>query len=267
MTSNSANSDALFSCQDLVVVITGGGSGIGLHCTRALVKSGATVYILGRRLERLQKAAESCTGSGKVIPLQCDTTSKDSLANVVSQIDADVGYINLLFANVGIGGQMPEELQNNQNLPIESIQRLLWDISMDEFLNTFKVNVAGTFWTAIAFLSLLDKGNQRGLHQTSQIIINSSAASVDRNWSRLGMSYNTSKAATNHLVKCLSSYLLDFKIRVNGLVTGRKFSHFFRSMHLPIHLYPINRLNRLNLPNRLHLSIVSNRNPLLSWSI
>lgn len=48
----------MFDISDCIVVITGGGSGIGAMIAKSLAANGAKVYILGRRLEVLQKAAK-----------------------------------------------------------------------------------------------------------------------------------------------------------------------------------------------------------------
>ena len=49
---------SLFSVEGLVAVVTGGGTGIGLMIATALEHSGATVYIMGRRLQVLETAAK-----------------------------------------------------------------------------------------------------------------------------------------------------------------------------------------------------------------
>ncbi|KAJ3508598.1 hypothetical protein NLJ89_g5674 [Agrocybe chaxingu] len=48
----------IFDVEGLVVVITGGGTGIGLMMATALETNGATVYIVGRRMDVLEKAAK-----------------------------------------------------------------------------------------------------------------------------------------------------------------------------------------------------------------
>lgn len=77
-TTNSAQADMslsrfsvanLFSVQNKVVVLTGGGSGLGRDMTLALAQNGATVFIVGRRKSNLDEVAKSAAGlEGRVIP-------------------------------------------------------------------------------------------------------------------------------------------------------------------------------------------------------
>lgn len=53
--SSSTDIQQLFTVEGLVAVITGGGSGLGAMMAGALENNGATVYILGRRKEALEK--------------------------------------------------------------------------------------------------------------------------------------------------------------------------------------------------------------------
>ncbi len=58
----------LFDVSHITAVVTGGGSGIGLMITQALVSNGAKVYITGRRQEALQSVVDQYnTGPGKII--------------------------------------------------------------------------------------------------------------------------------------------------------------------------------------------------------
>lgn len=58
----------LFDVSHITAVVTGGGSGIGLMITQALVKNGAKVYITGRRAEALDKVAELYNvGPGQIL--------------------------------------------------------------------------------------------------------------------------------------------------------------------------------------------------------
>lgn len=61
---------------------------------QALEENGAKVYIIGRRLEVLEKAAKTAK-HGKIIPLKGDVTSKDDLQAIVDHITKEDGFINV----------------------------------------------------------------------------------------------------------------------------------------------------------------------------
>ena len=59
----------LFDVSSFAAVVTGGGTGIGLMITQALVANGARVYITGRREDALQTVVDQySSGPGKIIP-------------------------------------------------------------------------------------------------------------------------------------------------------------------------------------------------------
>lgn len=63
----------LFDVSHVTALVTGGGTGIGLMITQALVANGAKVYITSRREEVLKKTDELYNqGPGQIIPLQGD---------------------------------------------------------------------------------------------------------------------------------------------------------------------------------------------------
>ena len=58
----------LFDVSKFVAVVTGGGTGIGLMITQALVANGATVYIIGRRQDALDSVINQYnTGPGTIV--------------------------------------------------------------------------------------------------------------------------------------------------------------------------------------------------------
>ncbi|KAF6223160.1 hypothetical protein HO173_003658 [Letharia columbiana] len=208
----------LFNVKDLVAVITGGGSGIGLMMTKTLALNGAhKVYIIGRRQEVLDAAAKE-SPHGNIIPLVGDVTSKDALQSIVSHIEKDVGYINVLIANSGIGG--PQSSSITRETSLEDYQSALWSQSFDEYTKTFAVNTSAVFFCTVAFLKLLDAGNGKGnVGQTSQVIATGSIAGFNRRVPG-GYAYGQSKAATTLLMKAMATNLVPYKIRANVVAPG-----------------------------------------------
>ncbi|KAK3166784.1 hypothetical protein OEA41_009909 [Lepraria neglecta] len=208
----------LFNVKGLVAVITGGGSGIGAMMTEALALNGAyKVYIIGRRREVLDETAKK-SPHGNIIPLVGDVTSKDSLQSIVSHIEQDVGYINVLIANSGVQGPADNPISAQKSL--EEYQSILWNQSFEDYSNVFSVNVAAVFFSIIAFLKLLDAGNKKGnVEQKSQVIATSSIGGFNRNVPG-GYAYGQSKAGTTHLIKQMATQLVPYGIRSNVIVPG-----------------------------------------------
>ncbi|KAL2133727.1 hypothetical protein VTI74DRAFT_1853 [Chaetomium olivicolor] len=218
------NVENLFSVKGLVALITGGGTGIGLMMARALADAGAArVYIVGRRVEVLQAAASSINRPSVIVPLYCDVTSKVSLESIVSVVETDVGYLNLLVCNAGIAGP-----QVRAPVPGETTLEQWRDAQMagdfEDWTNTFRVNASSVWFTAMAFLKLLGEGNKRGGfdgtgYVGSQVVVTSSIAGFNRA-APGGWAYGPSKAAATHIAKMLSGVLPTWGIRANCICPG-----------------------------------------------
>jgi len=211
----------LFGVKGLVAVITGGGTGIGLMAAQALDAHGAkAVYVVGRRKEKLEAAARSAK-NGSIIPLPGDNTSQASLDAMAKQVESEQGYVNVVFANAGtMGVQYFGDLPKDRHPTIQEFKKAAWSHDIEEYSNTFKVNLAAPFYTALAFLELLDAGNKKGnLVQKSQIVVTASIGGFLRQ-PQDGFAYSTSKAGVVHLVKMMSTYFGPWSIRVNTVAPG-----------------------------------------------
>ncbi|KAK7565558.1 hypothetical protein IWX49DRAFT_560107 [Phyllosticta citricarpa] len=242
---------SIFSAKDLVVAITGGGTGIGLAMTAAVYKTGARkVYILGRRLSVLEEAAKSLDPSGKtIVPLTCDITALASIREAVARIEADAGWLDVLVNNSGRIGP-----SNKAALEAQSIEELrdvlltgLTDDTLNEFNSTLITNASSVVAASASFLPLLAKGNERrgwstaklapnevrkrdaakaqaaGIelsdHRSSQIITTASIAGFNRGITA-GVAYSASKAAAVHLGKILATLLVPWGVRSNVVAPG-----------------------------------------------
>ncbi|MDB5004534.1 MAG: short-chain dehydrogenase/reductase [Mucilaginibacter sp.] len=80
------------------VLITGGGSGIGLEIAKQLSAKNNKVIITGRTADKLQKAAE---GLANVTAIATDVTNADNVKQLVATIKSDFGGLDILINNAG----------------------------------------------------------------------------------------------------------------------------------------------------------------------
>jgi uncharacterized oxidoreductase len=81
------------------ILITGGGSGIGLAFAERFIKKGNQVIICGRRENVLQQAKEKFPG---IITHTCDLTIESERIALVDWVTANYPEINVLVNNAGI---------------------------------------------------------------------------------------------------------------------------------------------------------------------
>ena len=201
--------------------------GIGFMIAKALALNGADkVYIIGRRKETLEIAANQ-SPRNVIVPIQGDVTSKDNLSSIVAQIQEEIGYVNVLIANSGIGGPQEGSSATRPDISLEEFQSKLWSTSFEDYTQTFAVNASSVFFSIVAFLGLLHAGNEKGnVVQKSQVIVTSSIGGYNRNVPG-GYAYGQSKAAATHLVKQMATNLVPYHIRANALAPGRMAAFLF----------------------------------------
>ncbi|KAK5109029.1 hypothetical protein LTR62_007577 [Meristemomyces frigidus] len=212
------NAQDLLSVRDMVVCITGGGTGIGRMMTTAFATNGAKrVYILGRRREKLDETASLAPHI--IVPVVCDVTSNPSLLEAAERIEKETGYLNLLCCN---SGTMPPALEAKSGAPLHEYRQACLASDPSEWAQTFATNTTSIFYTTFAFLALLDAGNKGencSPGRKSQVLVTTSIAGYSRLPGTLG-AYPASKAAATHLIKQLAGSLVPYSIRVNGLAPG-----------------------------------------------
>jgi NAD(P)-dependent dehydrogenase (short-subunit alcohol dehydrogenase family) len=147
-------------------------------------------------------------------------TAKSDLSAAVDYIAQKSGHVNLVIANSGISG--PHHFALSKDASLEEFRNFQYDLDFDKFNSTYSVNTTGVFFTVIAFLDLLDKGNKAGnVTQKSQVVAISSIAGYSRA-SLIGFAYETSKAAATLLMKQFSTSLARYGIRANVVAPGSK---------------------------------------------
>src|SRR5690625_307164 len=83
------------------ILVTGGGTGLGLSMTRRFLSLGANVAIASRRIELLEKtAAELREQSGQqVVAVQVDVRDPDQVHAMLDSVEEQLGNIDILVNN------------------------------------------------------------------------------------------------------------------------------------------------------------------------
>jgi NAD(P)-dependent dehydrogenase (short-subunit alcohol dehydrogenase family) len=84
------------------VLITGGGSGIGLAAARLFLAEGARVAIAGRNADKLHRAAASLDGGDRLIHRSTDVTDPEQVRQLVEDVQGRFGRIDVLVNNAGL---------------------------------------------------------------------------------------------------------------------------------------------------------------------
>ena len=84
---------------DNTILITGGGSGIGLSLASEFLKLGNQVIISGRNIKKLKAAKEKFPGL-EIIP--CDISKEDSVRSLVREVHQKYPRLNVLVNNAGV---------------------------------------------------------------------------------------------------------------------------------------------------------------------
>ncbi len=85
-------------------MITGASSGIGGALAVELAKRGARLGLVARRAEALSEIADGITAAGgQAVILPADVRDADSLRAAAEQLSSEIGPVDVLIANAGIG--------------------------------------------------------------------------------------------------------------------------------------------------------------------
>ncbi|KAH9834838.1 rhamnolipids biosynthesis 3-oxoacyl-reductase [Rhodofomes roseus] len=210
--SNDLNIPSLFDVKGKVAVVTGGGSGIGTMIAAAYVQNGAKVYIAARKEKQLKDVCDTLNAKG---PGSChyfiaDLSTKAGCDKLAASIKERESKVDILVNNSGI----------SWGARYEDFAEVGWD-------RVLALNVKSIFYLTVALTDVLAKDATS--HEPARVINISSIAGLtpipydDRLTGGNGAglwSYNTSKAAVNHLTTQLASTLTSKHITVNAILPG-----------------------------------------------
>ncbi|MES1253975.1 MAG: SDR family NAD(P)-dependent oxidoreductase [Acidobacteriota bacterium] len=176
------------------ILVTGGGRGIGRAIALAFAASGSTVVIASRTASDLEETAAAITARGaRAVALPMDVTDEAGVAHAFGRLRAEVGTLDVLVNNAGVGG----------GTPIDKTDTASWRRVLD-------TNVWGTFLVTRQAVPLLaDNGR----------IINLSSV-----LGRFGVPGYTAYCASKHAVigftRALALELVARGVTVNAVCPG-----------------------------------------------
>jgi NADP-dependent 3-hydroxy acid dehydrogenase YdfG len=179
------------------VLVTGGGSGIGLAAARLFLQEGARVVITGRDEAKLRTAAESLHGGERVLHHAADVGDAEQVHTLVRRVTERWGGIDILVNNAGTN---LKERTFRQLTP-EAWQRLI------------RANLDGAFYCIHAVLPQM-------LQRNDGVIINVCSVAGKRASPLGGAAYVASKFGMNGLGLCLAAEEKDSGVRVSNIHPG-----------------------------------------------
>ena len=201
--------DLMDSFRDQVVVVTGAGQGLGRAIAIGFANLGAHVVLAARSEDKLKQVAakiELDGGSALVVPT--DLRDPESVRALREAALSRFGQVDVLVNNSGIGGPTA----------------VLWEQGIEDFAETLRVNVTGTFLCCREFLPDMVE-RRRG----SVVIIGSMTGKRPLHGRT---PYAASKMALVGLTRTLALETGPFGVRVNlvspGPVNGERLAGVIR---------------------------------------
>jgi NAD(P)-dependent dehydrogenase (short-subunit alcohol dehydrogenase family) len=182
------------------VLVTGGGSGIGLAVAKRIVSAGGQVVLAGRNADRLSAAEKELDAGDRVLAVPTDVSAPDQLDALMSQVKSRFGGLHGVVANAGTG-----------------LHARLADVTEADFDQVVGTNLKGVYFTVQRSLPLLADGG-------SVVLVSSWLA---HRGMAAGSLYAATKAAVLNLARSLAPELAERGIRVNTVTPGHVKTEMF----------------------------------------
>src|SRR5690349_4704594 len=188
---------ALFSLQNDVAVVIGGGGVLAGAMAEGLAQAGARIAIAGRTREHAETRAEAIAARGhEAIGIQCDATSKADLSAALETVIQRFGRVDILINAAGVNSATP-----------------FFDISEEEWGRIMDIDLKSVFLACQVFGKAMVDAGRGGS------IINITSVSSGPPLSKV-FTYGVAKAGVNQITQFLARELAPHKIRVNAIMPG-----------------------------------------------
>jgi len=183
--------------KDRMILVTGAGDGIGRAMSLAYAAHGATIVLLGKTVNKLERVYDEIENAGgatpAIYPMHLEGATPHDYDELASAMDSNFGRLD------GI-------LHNAANLPYLS---RIKDYDAEDWLKVMQVNINAPFFITQACLPLLERSDDARVLFTS-----------DETGKAFWGAYGVAKAAIEGLTQTLAAELESSNIRVNCIDPG-----------------------------------------------
>jgi NADP-dependent 3-hydroxy acid dehydrogenase YdfG len=175
-------------------VVTGGGTGVGAAVASALAASGASIYLIGRRLNKLELVAAKAREFGvKAVCCSADISSDSGLLEATQRIKTELTYVDILVQNAAM-----------------YVAGSIEDADLSDFDKQYQTNVRAPYALTQALLPMLKarRGQVVFINSSSALTAKPTTAQYDSTKHALKAIADSLRAEINrHGVRVLSVYL------------------------------------------------------------
>jgi NADP-dependent 3-hydroxy acid dehydrogenase YdfG len=197
------------SLENQIVVVTGGGTGIGLAMAQLFAKRGATVIIGARRQSKIDEAIGQ--SEGKIDGKTVDVANRADVNAFMDWVVATHGPVDVLVNAAGI---------NIKDRTMAAMQPQQWD-------DVMQINATGAYNCIHAVLPSM-KARKSGF------IVNISSVTGKRAIALGGVAYAASKFAMTALGTCVANEVGGEGIRVTNVYPGEVDTPILEQRPVPV---------------------------------
>jgi len=193
-----SETESCFNIKGQTALVTGASSGLGVTFAEALVECGANVVLAARRMERLEKLADSLSAKygTKVIPVKTDVSQEPDVLRMVNTAVKHFGSLEILVNNAGVASLSPSV-----------------EMSLEEWKKVIDVNLTGVFLCArTAAREMIAKNYGKIVNIAS---IYGAVGDIFH-----AAPYYASKGAVINLTRAFAIEWAQYKINVNAIAPG-----------------------------------------------
>ena len=197
----------MFDYKGKVVAITGASSGLGKQMAEGFAKQGANLVLLARRVERLEASAKEwkATYGVDVLPVACDVTSGESIANAVKTVKEHYGHCEVIINDAGG--------EKGTGTPLVDYKKEDWDF-------TLNLDLTSVFAVTQAFVNFMKEAMAAGKQKYGRVINIASIYGLVGNTAIPTIAYHTTKGAVVNFTRGAAAELATLNITVNAICPG-----------------------------------------------